>query len=159
MRTICFCFSILVLVTVSANAEPKAEVFGGYQYTRFDGGPSANGWNLAVTGDFKPWLGVTADFSGVYGSGQRFHTYTFGPEVHAHLPLVKPFAHVLLGGGTSSAGGVNTNGFAMFLGGGIDAGHGPLAFRVVQFDWMITHFSGFTDHDNVRVSTGLVLRF
>jgi hypothetical protein len=47
----------------------------------------------------------------------------------------------------------------MMLGGGIDAGHGPPAFRVAQLDWMTTRFSGFTDRKNVRVSTGLVLRF
>jgi hypothetical protein len=148
-----------MLSAVAANAAPKAEIFGGYQFTRFDGGPNMNGWNGALTGNFNSWFGVTADFSGVYGSGLRFHSYTFGPEVHAHLPLVKPFAHVLFGGGTLSGGGRSTSGFDVMLGGGIDAGHRPLAFRVVQFDWMTTHLFGFTDHKNVRVSTGLVLRF
>ncbi len=159
MRKFVFCFAILILSAVAASAEPKAEVFGGYQFTHFDGGPNMNGWNGALTGNFNRWFGVTADFSGVYGSGLRFHTYTFGPEVHAHLPLVKPFAHALFGGARASAGGVSTNGFDMMLGGGIDAGHGPLAFRVAQVDWMTTRFSGFTDRKNVRVSTGLVVRF
>ena len=159
MRKFGLCFAILILFVVAANAEPKAELFGGYQFTHFDGGPNMNGWNGALTGNFNPWFGVTADFSGVYGSGQKFHTYTFGPEVHAHLPLVKPFAHALFGGARASAAGVGTNGFDMMLGGGIDAGHGPLAFRVAQFDWMTTRFSGFTDRKNVRVSTGLVVRF
>lgn len=102
---------------------------------------------------------MTADFSGVYGSGLSFQTYTFGPEVHAHLPLVKPFAHALFGGARVSAGGVSTTGFDMMFGGGIDVGHGPLAFRVAQFDWMTTRFNGNTDHNNVRFSTGIVFRF
>jgi len=159
MRTFCICLAILILSAVAANAAPKAELFGGYQFTHLDSGPNMNGWNAALTGNFNSWFGVTADFSGVYGSGLKFYTYTFGPEVHAHLPVVKPFAHALFGGARASASGVGVNGLDMLLGGGIDAGHGPLAFRVVQFDWMTTRFSGFTDHKNVRVSTGLVLRF
>jgi len=159
MRKVLFCFVVLMVSAVAANAAPKAEVFGGYQFTHFDGGPNMNGWNGALTGNFNNWFGVTADFGGVYGSGLNVYTYTFGPEVHAHLPLVKTFAHALFGGARLAGGGGSTSGFDMMLGGGIDAGHGPLAFRVAQFDWMTTRYSGFTDRKNVRVSTGLVLRF
>ena len=159
MRKFCVCFAILILTAVAANAAPKAEVFGGYQFTRLDGGPNLNGWNGALTGNIGHWFGITGDFSGVYGSGLSFQTYTFGPEVHAHLPLVKPFAHALFGGARASASGISSNGFDMMFGGGIDAGHGPLAFRVAQFDWMTTHFNSFTDHKNVRVSSGIVIRF
>jgi hypothetical protein len=159
MRKFCLCLAILMCLGVAANAEPKAEVFGGYQFTRLDGGPNLNGWNGALTGDIGHFFGITADFSGVYGSGLHFQTYTFGPEVHAHLPLVKPFAHALFGGARASSGGGSSNGFDMMVGGGIDVGHGPLAFRVAQFDWMLTRFSGFTDHNNVRVSSGIVFRF
>jgi hypothetical protein len=159
MRKLCFCLAILMCFAVAANAETKAEVFGGYQFTRLDGGPNLNGWNGALTGDIGHFFGITGDFSGVYGSGLHFQTYTFGPEVHAHLPLIKPFAHALFGGARASSGGISSNGFDMMFGGGIDAGHGPLAFRVAQFDWMTTHFSGFTDHKNVRVSSGIVIRF
>lgn len=159
MRKFCFCFAIVVMTAGAANAVPKAEIFGGYQFTRLDGGPNLNGWNAALTGDIGHFFGITADFSGVYGSGLSFQTYTFGPEVHAHLPLVKPFAHALFGGGRASISGISSNGFDMMFGGGIDVGHGPLAFRVAQFDWMTTRFSGFTDHKNVRVSSGIVIRF
>jgi hypothetical protein len=31
--------------------------------------------------------------------------------------------------------------------------------RAIQADWLVARFSGFTDKKNVRVSTGLVLRF
>jgi len=155
MRKVLFCFVVLMVSAVSANAAPKAEVFGGHQFTHFDGGPNMNGWNGALTGNFNNWFGVTADFSGVYGSGLNIYTYTytFRPEVHAHLPLVKTFAHALFGGARLAGGGGSTSGVDMMLGGGIDAGHGPLAFRVAQFDWMTTRYSGFTDRKNVRVSS------
>lgn len=159
MRGILVCLVALILSAAVAHAAPKAELFGGYQYTHFDGGTSKNGWNAALTGNLNRWFGVTADFSDVYGSGVSFQTYTFGPEISAHLPIVKPFAHALFGGARASAAGVSTNGFDMMFGGGVDAGQGLLAWRVAQFDWMTTRFSGITDRKNVRVSTGLVLRF
>jgi hypothetical protein len=149
----------LMLLSTMALAEPKAEIFGGYQYTHLDGGPNLNGFNGALTGNFNSFFGIRADFSSTYKSGFDFQTYTFGPEVAVRLPLVKPFAHALFGGARASGGGSSSNGFDMMYGGGVDIGAGPLAFRVGQFDWMVTRFSGFTDKSNVRFSTGLVIRF
>jgi len=45
------------------------------------------------------------------------------------------------------------------IGGGADVGHGPFAWRVIQFDWMSVHFNGISDNKNIRVGTGIVLRF
>ena len=50
------------------ESAPRAEFFGGYQYTRFDGGTNANGWNTSLTGNVNNWFGVAADFSGAYAS-------------------------------------------------------------------------------------------
>ncbi|HYL13718.1 MAG TPA: hypothetical protein VEV41_11825 [Terriglobales bacterium] len=90
------------------------------------------------------------------------NTYTFGPTISAGKGSISPFVHALFGGFRTSVSGLSgsANGFAMFLGGGIDAGmkHG-LAFRVVQADWEILRSSGVTDRKNARVSTGIVLRF
>ena len=149
----------LLLLSTMALAEPKAEIFGGYQYTHLDAGINANGWNAALTGSLNNWFGIRADFSGAYKSGLKFQTYTFGPEVSLHLPVLKPFAHALFGGARASGGGTSTNGFDMMYGGGVDMGTGLVAWCVGQFDWMVTRFSGFTDKKNVRFSTGLVLRF
>ena len=159
MRKFSLCFAALLLFAVAAQAAPKAEIFGGYQYTRTEGGSNWSGWNGALTGNMGSFFGITADFSQVYNSGVHYSTYTFGPEVHAHLPLVKPFAHALVGGARLSASGISTNGFAGYFGGGIDAGSGLIAFRVAQFDWLYTRFSGTSSSKNVRVSTGIVLRF
>ncbi len=135
----------VLLFASTAQAQSKAEVFGGYQFTHPDGGPNLNGWNGALTGNFNKTFGVTADFSGTYGSGLSFYTFTLGPKLTANLPVIKPFVHALVGGARISGGGGGTTGFDMMLGGGLDAGHGHLAWRVVQADWMLTRFSGFTD--------------
>jgi hypothetical protein len=162
MRKFSLSLVAVVVLSAAALAVPRAEIFGGYQFTHLEGGPNMNGWNGALTGDMGKLFGVTADFSGVYGVyglATHFYTYTFGPEVHAHLPVVKPFVHALFGGSRQSIGIKSINGFAMYVGGGFDAGHGPIAWRVAQFDWMDLHFYGSNFSKNVRVSTGLVIRF
>lgn len=151
--------TLMLCLAMPALAQ-KAEIFGGYQLTHFDGGANSSGWNAAVTGNVLPFIGLTADFSGVYDSGTHFYTYTFGPEVHARALGVKPFAHALFGGGTFSDGVSSSTGFTTYLGGGVDVKVAPaISARLVQVDWMTTRFSGFTDRNNIRYSGGLVLRF
>jgi hypothetical protein len=149
----------ILLVAAAAPAQDRAEVFGGFQYFRPDGGPNMNGWNGAVTGNITKNFGITGDFSGTYGSGLNFYTYTFGPKLTANLGAAKPFVHVLVGGARISGGGGSDTGFDTMVGGGLDVGHGHLAFRVIQADWILTRFSLFTNTKNFRASTGLVLRF
>ena len=160
------CLVAVIVLSCAAQAAPKIEVFGGYQFMHLNREPDAitgplgmSGWNGAVTGNMGRIFGITADFSGVYGSGSHFYTYTFGPEVHAHFPVVRPFAHALFGGSRQSIGITSINGFAMYVGGGFDAGHGPIAWRIAQFDWMYLRSYGVNFSRNVRVSTGLVIRF
>jgi len=150
---------LLILLIASAAQAQKAEVFAGYQYTHLDPGYNASGWNGSVTGNFGELFGLTADVSGVYNSGTRFYTYTVGPEVHAPLPFVKPFVHALFGGATATGAGPSSNGFAMYLGGGLDIGHGLIGWRVIQADWMHTRFSGVSDNKNSRICTGLLMRY
>lgn len=149
----------LFAFSVSARAESKAVIFGGYQYTHLDGGPNMNGFNGALTGNFNHYLGITADLSGSYKSGLHLYTYTFGPQLSVDLPVIRPFAHVLLGGAKATAAGVSNSGFTTMVGGGVDVGHGLIGLRLGQFDWMLTRFNGVTDKKNVRFSTGLVLNF
>lgn len=136
----------------------KVDLFGGYQYSHPDGGPNLNGWNAALTGNVTRHFGVTGDFSGTYGGGGSIYTFAFGPTVSGGS-AARPFAHALFGGARLAAGGLSTTAFVMMVGGGLDIGRRNLAFRVVQGDWMIFHENGFTDKNNVRVSTGIVLRF
>jgi hypothetical protein len=51
------------------------------------------------------------------------------------------------------------DGFTTMLGAGYDAGRGKIPWRIAQFDRMVILGSGGTDAKNVRVSSGLVLRF
>lgn len=125
---------VIVLMVVSVPAfcqdHPKAEVFGGYQYTHISYGipsgaellpgdhtaESYNGWNGAFTVWAKPWLGVTGDVSGAYKSDALFsgsgvnvkvHTFMFGPTIASHSnEKFVPFAHVLFGGAHCSASGL-----------------------------------------------------
>ena len=152
---------LLGLVSLPAFAQ-KAEVFAGYQFTHLDGNFNGNGWNAAGTVNVNSYFGVTADFSGAYKNGIRYHTYLFGPTLSAGKGPISPFVHALFGGARISVSGApgSANGFATALGGGVDAGmrHG-IALRVIQLDWLVDHFSGVTDRKNVRASSGIVLRF
>jgi hypothetical protein len=159
----------LVASAQEMGTTPKAEIFGGYQYTRFDGGTNANGWDTAVTGNLNNWFGVAGDFSGAYKSqnGVSFsnYTYTFGPVVSwRHNPAFTPFAHFLAGGFRDSAsfGGASASdtGFAMMFGGGVDVrATRRIAVRAIQFDWLSLHSNGTSDNNNMRISTGLLFRY
>lgn len=161
--------SLTAFAQEGMEATPKAEIFGGYQYTRFDGGANANGWNTTVTGNLNHWFGVAGDFSGAYTSqnGVSFHnyTYTFGPVVSwRHNERFTPFAHFLAGGfhGSASFNGISGtgNGFAMMFGGGVDvSANQHFALRAIQFDWLSLHANGTSDNNNMRLSTGLLLRY
>jgi hypothetical protein len=162
-------FSLAAFAQEGMNTAPKAEIFGGYQFTRFDGGTNANGWNSTVTGNLNNWFGVAADFSGAYTSqaGVSFHnyTYTFGPVLsYRHNENITPFVHFLAGGfhGSASFQGVSGtgNGFTMMVGGGVDVkATRRVALRAVQFDWLSLHSNGVTDNNNMRLSTGILLRY
>lgn len=164
------CFFALFSLSAMAADYPKAEVFGGYQYTRLEGGVNANGFNFAVNGNFNEWFGITADIGAAYKSesGVNFsnYTYTFGPVLSLRAnKAFTPFVHALIGGdhasvGASGSGSVTGNGLALMAGGGVDLNFSEhLAFRAAQADWMLVHSSGSTSSKNARISTGIVFKF
>lgn len=177
--------STLFALPLMAQDNSRIEVFGGYQYLRVgnaDGGGASlntNGWNTSATFNLYKYLGVAADFSGSYKTlypGAVFpidvhmYTYTFGPVVTLHSGL---FAHALFGGAHSiptacalysgspdECGSGVYNGFAMMLGGGLDARvTKSLAVRVLQIDWVRLPFKQGGENNNLRFSTGVVFRF
>ena len=164
-------FGLLCLPLAAQESEyPKAEIFGGYQFSHIEGNVNANGWNASITGNANRWVGVAADFSGAYktvsGVHANMYTYTFGPVVSLnHEGVINPFVHALFGGahlGASIPGVASgsTNGFSMMFGGGVDARvHKNFAVRVAQLDWVYYRFSGLDSSKNMRLSTGIVLRF
>jgi opacity protein-like surface antigen len=170
---------VLALMSTAAMAQ-GAEVFGGYQFTRFEGGLNMNGWNGAL--EFKPseHLGIVADFSGAYKSesvdvpllgtveaSTKVYTFMVGPQVSGEMGSLRPFARALFGGARLNAdasvggigGGDGDTAFAWALGGGLDLKVAPrVRVRVGQFDYLMTRFGGSTQN-NVRYSAGLVFHF
>ncbi len=153
--------ALLLCSSLAFAGASKLELFGGGQYTHLDPNFNLTGWNAAATVNLKGWLGATADFSGVYHSGLKFHTYAVGPELRANLPLIKPFVHGLIGGARSTQSGISESGLIGMVGGGADLGGRSVVFRIVQVDWIATRFSTFTNSSskNFRGSAGIVIRF
>ncbi|MGZ4817487.1 MAG: hypothetical protein ACXVY9_00500 [Terriglobales bacterium] len=164
---------LVVSIPVLCQENPRAEVFGGYQYTRINpgsgiSGQNFNGWDAALTGNLNRWLGVTGDFSGAYkgisGVNLKQHTFMFGPKISAPVSdKFTPFVHALFGGAHSSAsasgvGSVSDTALAMALGGGVDVGVKKFSVRIGQFDYLMTRFGG-TSQNNFRYSAGIVFRF
>jgi opacity protein-like surface antigen len=179
MKKLLVLFFAVALMSTVAMAQ-GAEVFGGYQYTRFDGGTNANGWNGALEVKPSEHLGIVADFSGAYHNESvtvpligtvkadtKLHTFMFGPQVSGEFGGIRPFARALFGGAHMSAnasvagfgGGGGDTAFAWALGGGLDLKVAPaVRVRVAQFDYLMTRFGSDTQN-NVRYSAGIVFHF
>ena len=163
-RRLVFVFMALFLSAVSARAQKKVEVFGGYTYERYNGSPTSNlsGWEVSGQYKFARWLGGVADVDAHYGSPIGVNTkavhFLVGPQI-SFPARVSPFVHALIGvAHIRGVGGTNTA-IGTAIGGGLDSRIAPfVAWRIVQFDYLGTHFfSG--PQNNLRISSGLVLRF
>ena len=176
-------FALLLFAGLaSAQIPTSGNVFFGYSFYNTDlssiDRANTNGWEATVEGKVFPWVGIVADFDGHYGS-QNFpsicpsggfgctlnasvteHNYLFGPRVSASFGKIRPFAEVLFGAGhvnLNNGGGSDTS-FATAVGGGLDYKIiRPIAWRI-QGDYVQTRFFSATQN-NVRISTGLVVRF
>jgi len=165
------CLALFCTVAVAQDA-PKVEVFAGYSYFRtlnltdIEPAPdniSLNGWNVALTGYVHKNFGLTADFSGVYGSpwypAVHTHSYLFGPTFRVPGKRVTGFAHALFGGVHNNLSGTGANGFAMAFGGGVDVSvNKRVAIRPVQFDYVLFRMWG-RDLNSIRYSAGVVFKF
>jgi hypothetical protein len=185
MRKITLIFSCLFFFAAVVSAQvPNGNVFFGYSYYNTDlssiDRANTNGWEGSIEGKVIPFLGFVADFDGHYGS-QNFptcatslsgvicgtynadvteHNYLFGPRVSISVARFRPFAEALFGAAHVDAnnGGGSDTSFATAIGGGLDYKIiRPIAWRF-QGDYVQTRFFGSTQN-NVRVSTGVVVRF
>jgi outer membrane immunogenic protein len=153
----------------------KAEVFGGYQYTRINpgsgvNGDNFNGWDASAQYNWSKAFGLKADFSGAYksvnGVSLRQYHSLFGPVFSARSEKTTFFVHALFGGAHATAdtgsdlfGSVSDSAFAMAFGGGFDYNlNKNFGVRIGQFDYLPTRFGGETQN-NFRYSTGVVIRF
>lgn len=176
---------ILMMFAGAANAQipTSGNVFFGYSYYNTDlssiNRANTNGWEASVEGKLIPWVGIVADFDSHYGSqnfvgtcpglgvgcgtihaGFTERNFIFGPRVSVSIGKIRPFAEALFGGAHVSVnnGGGSDTSFATALGGGLDYKIiRPVAWRF-QGDYVQTRFFGATQN-NVRLSTGIVLRF
>jgi opacity protein-like surface antigen len=179
-------FAVLLFAGLaSAQVPTSANVFFGYSYYNTNlssiDRANTNGWELSVEGKVIPWVGIVADFDSHYGS-QNFvfcpappvvgppcavfnasvteRNFLFGPRASVSVGKFRPFAEALFGGAHVSInnGGGSDTSFATALGGGVDYKIiRPVAWRF-QGDYVQTRFFG-TTQNNVRLSTGIVLRF
>lgn len=163
MRKLCLLLGLLAFLPHTARAQ--GEAYLGYSYLRVQASPSnlnLNGWNASANFKVLPILGFVADFGGNYGTpsgvSTNFHTYLFGPQVNFPGP-VSPFAHALFGITHTNIGNTRDNAFTTGIGGGIDIrASRHVKFRLIQGDYIATHFGGSTQND-ARLSAGLVFRF
>ena len=172
-------FLISTSMFASAQDYPKAEAFGGFQYTSFDTfniqRSNLMGWDAQVTDYLNKPFGLTLDASGSYGKPDvggfttplRSYAFLVGPTLRAPLEKSTPFVHALFGFGhiSNSGGSYSSSGFAYEIGGGFDVAVAKtVSFRVVQVDYYVTKFddptnSGNATQNHLRLATGLVVKF
>jgi opacity protein-like surface antigen len=147
-----------------------------------------NGWEASLEGKVLPFIGMVADFGGNYGSqnlpiavgtcpvgvvcgplsaSTHVETFLFGPRVSVSVGKFRPFGEVLFGAGHIRINETSPlpdfimptdTSFATAIGGGLDYKIIRLIAVRVQGDYVQTRFFGATQN-NVRISTGIVLRF
>lgn len=162
----------------SAQIPTSGNVFFGYSFYNTDlssiDRANTNGFEASLEGRVFPFIGMVVDFASHYGS-QNFpvcgpdcasfnadvteRNILFGPRVSVSAGKFRPFAEALFGAGhVSLNGGGSDTSFATALGGGLDYKIiRPIAWRF-EGDYVQTRFFG-TTQNNVRLSTGIVLRF
>ena len=149
---------LLLAGTQPALAQAKADVFAGGSFVR-DNSATFSGWNASVTGNMRSWLGLTADFGGNYHSPLKIYTYTFGPRLaFAQDSSLVPFTQATFGVARLSALGAHANGFAAYLGGGMDwYATDHIGVRLIQLDAQLTRVSG-NNSSATRIAFGVVFR-
>jgi len=182
-KIIVIAFVLFSLASLAAAQIPTSgNAFFGYSFYNADlssiGRTNTNGWEASVEGKMLPFIGIVADFDAHYGS-QNFpaacpvvipncnatinlnvtgHNYLFGPRVSVSVGKIRPFGEAMFGGAHVTAAGSSDISFASALGGGIDYRLIRLVAWRLQGDYVHTHLFGF-GQNNVRISTGIVVRF
>jgi outer membrane protein OmpA-like peptidoglycan-associated protein len=160
---------------------PRWELAAGYSYVNLNpGGPFDSFNNHGGSGSFaynvSRYLGLMAEFSGynfernITGSRTRgsWNTWLFGPRLNFRRDYFVPFVEFLVGGSHADlqfTGSNSQNAFSLAAGGGVDVVFSKhIAWRFAEIDYLMTNFSGANlgasaRQDNLRLGTGLVIRF
>jgi hypothetical protein len=108
--------------------------------------------------------GGTPGAGGYLSASVSEHNFLFGPRVSVSAGRFRPFAELLVGASHISANSASApsfgsaTSFATAVGGGIDYRLIRLVAWRLQGDYVHVSFFG-TRQNNVRISTGIVLRF
>lgn len=168
--------------TPPGRLTPRYEIAGLLHYADFHPGnpfSSFSGWGGAGEFVWNPsqWLGLVEQVGGlsfnrnVNGTGQHgaASTLLFGPRLNLRkFDYFVPYAEFLLGAGHAGVpmtGDKSQSSFTMAAGGGVDiALTRNVAWRFAEIDYLMTDFSGSSlggnaRQDNLRVGSGIVLRF
>jgi hypothetical protein len=164
LRKIYLLTGLLLLFSVSAGAQDRVELFGGYSFEHFGTSPSRNlnGWEVSAQYKVLSWIGAVADIDGHYASPSGLDTrqvnFMVGPQI-SFPSHISPFAHVLVGIDHTRFGSSADTSVATAVGGGIDWHLVPfISWRVFQIDELYTHVFG-GKQNSARVSTGVVIHF
>jgi len=185
MRKAIYISVAIFLLASWANAQgpTSGNVFFGYSYYNTDlssiDRANTSGWEASLEGRVLPFVGIVADFDAHYGS-QNFpaicngllpycpatfnanvteHNYMFGPRVSFPVGKFRPFGEALFGAAHVDANGVGSDtSFVTALGGGLDYRLIRLVAWRLQGDYVQTRFFA-TTQNNIRLSTGIVVRF
>jgi len=121
-----------------------------------------SGWDTSVEKMYLRYFGVIADFSGQYG-GATQSNYLVGLRGGASMGRLRPFAHFMVGAvrahGDTSAGTHSDTSFAEDLGLGVDFRLARLFSWRSQIDSLKTGSALEFERRNVRLSSGLAVRF
>jgi hypothetical protein len=158
-------------VTRPAPAQdmPRAQVFGGYSYIRYDttsfgfaNTTGVNGYNFSPAYNIIRGFGVVAEISGQYKTNLNFRDLAVGPQFVYLRGKKTLIAHVLIGDSRSLIQAGTPQGDTarvVAFGGGMDYDLTPrFAVRAFQIDYLHTTLFN-TTQNNVRFSTGLVYRW
>jgi hypothetical protein len=172
-------FGYLPCARAQEIATPKIELYGGYDYVRYNANPringvppsesfGANGISGQVAYNTNNRFGIVGELSGYRlarnGLGTTYQvSYLFGPRVSLRWHVVTPFAQVLFGG-VWAADGVTlgpVSAFGMTAGAGIDLRVSRyFTVRPLQAEYFMTKFPDGANNrqNNFRFGAGIVLR-
>src|SRR5215510_14514765 len=146
-RALLLLVGLMILAgTAYGQDTPTGEFATNYSYFRAGGHGGANLHGGSVSGavNANSWFGIAGDyglyhFQPSFSGGVNIHTFTVGPRISARGSRVTPFGQVLVGG----FHGLDTNGFAMSAGGGLDIRVSEhVAIRPVQAEYMLLRAQG-----------------
>lgn len=179
MRNLAVIALVFMVAEIAAAQIPTSgNIFFGYSYynTSVNGSRNnLNGWEGSVEGKVLPFIGIVADFDGHYGSQDftacngfdcvifntdvRQQNYLFGPRASVSVGKFRPFAELLIGASHADAHLIGSDtSFATAVGGGLDYELIKLLAWRFQGDYIHSNLFN-SSQNNLRLSTGIVLRF